>query len=276
MHDTPVVRAASAAKHGKSALAMSIVNLASYRFTALDELEARRVQLLSMCKNGGLRGSILLAPEGINLFVAGSQEACDAFCTYLDSDPATAHMEFKRSYSGTQPFNRMQVRLKREIITFGHQDVLAGAAPSSAVTPTELKRWLDEGKALTLVDTRNHFEIAVGTFNGALDLHIDRFTQFADAAKALPESLKKQPIVAFCTGGIRCEKAAPYLASLGFEQVYQLEGGILRYLEQCGNAHYTGECFVFDGRGSVNANLDVGDPSLRHLGPKSGRTSEVR
>ena len=245
---------------------MSIVNLASYRFVTLDALAARRAALLFACKSVGVKGTILLAPEGINVFVAGSEAACDAFRKHLESDAATANMDFKRSDSELQPFNRMRVRLKREIITFGHSDLLAKAPLSPTVTPEELKRWLDAGLPVTLIDTRNHFEVGVGTFDGALDLHIDRFTQFADAAKALPEALHNTRVVAFCTGGIRCEKAAPYLESVGFKDVYQLEGGILRYLERCGGAHYTGHCFVFDGRGSVDAQLEVGDPSLHHLG----------
>lgn len=246
---------------------MSIVNLASYRFVKLDALEARRASLLEFCKDVGLRGTILLAPEGINLFVAGTAEACDAFKAKLDEDSATAGLDFKLSYSEFQPFARLRIRLKREIITFGHEEVLKDAPPPKSISPEELKRWLDEGRPVKLVDTRNHFEVEVGTFRGAIDPHIDRFTQFADAAKRLADELGDVPVVAFCTGGIRCEKAVPYMEHVGFRNVYQLEGGILRYLERCGSEHYDGECFVFDGRGSVDGRLGVGDPELHHIGP---------
>lgn len=234
---------------------MSTLNLASYRFVALNDLPARRERMQQHCTELGLKGIILLAPEGINLFVAGSEAACEAFCAWMEQDEATAGLDYKRSYSSTVPFGKMRVKLKREIITFAQPQIDPSHYTSPALSPHDLKKWLDEGKKITLLDTRNHFEVMEGTFEGAMELNIERFTQFADAAKALPEELKKQPVVAFCTGGIRCEKAAPYLESLGFEQVYQLEGGILRYLELVGGEHYKGTCFVFDRRYSVDEKL---------------------
>jgi len=163
----------------------------------------------------------------------------------------------KESFSREQPFNRMLVKIKREIIPFG----VAGIDPRSYTSPrlsaSELKRWIDEGRSFTLLDTRNDFEVHAGTFQNALAIGIDDFRQFPAAVERLPETLKNQPVVTFCTGGIRCEKAAPYLESVGFREVYQLDGGILKYLETCGGEHYEGDCFVFDQRVALNDKLDA-------------------
>jgi UPF0176 protein len=150
----------------------------------------------------------------------------------------------------------MLVRLKKEIISFGVDGIQPGRSTSPKITPATLKKWLDEGRPITLLDTRNDYEIKLGTFQGALPAGIDHFRDFPRAVRQLPDALKKQPIVMFCTGGIRCEKAGPFMEQKGFEQIFQLDGGILKYFEECGSAHYQGECFVFDHRVGV-------DPALR-------------
>ena len=155
-----------------------------------------------------------------------------------------------------QPFRRMLVRIKREIIAFGVPGIDPAKRTSPKLAPAQLKQWLDEGRKLILYDTRNDYEVKLGTFRNALPIGIQHFRQFPQAADRLPKELKQQPLVMFCTGGIRCEKAGPFLQQQGFEQVFQLEGGILKYFEDCGNAHYQGECFVFDQRVGLNAGLD--------------------
>lgn len=238
--------------------APAVVNLSAYRFTpfAPDELPALRDRLRARAAELGLRGTILLAAEGINLFVAGPRPATDALVADLRALPGLADLAPKESLSAEQPFNRMLVKIKKEIIAFGVEGIDPARAPAPRLDPAELKRWLDEGRPVTLLDTRNDYEVKLGTFKNALVPRIENFRDFPAAVRRLPADLKKQPVVTFCTGGIRCEKAAPLLVREGFEHVYQLEGGILKYFEHCGGAHYEGECFVFDRRVGV-------DPALR-------------
>ena len=238
--------------------APAVVNLSAYRFTpfAAEDLTVLRDRLRVRTAELGLRGTILLATEGINLFVAGPRAATDALLADLRALPGLADLTPKESLSDEQPFNRMLVKVKKEIIAFGVEGIDPARAPAPRLDPRELKQWLDEGRPVTLLDTRNDYEVKLGTFRHALVPHIDNFRDFPAAVRALPAELKHRPVVTFCTGGIRCEKAAPLLVREGFENVYQLEGGILKYFELCGGAHYEGECFVFDRRVGV-------DPGLR-------------
>ncbi|HEY3664233.1 MAG TPA: rhodanese-like domain-containing protein, partial [Chthoniobacterales bacterium] len=206
-----------------------------------------------------MRGTILLSPEGINLFVAAERSACDRLLVRLRSLPGLEDLVVKVSESDHQPFNRMLVKIKKEIIAFGVDGIDPACCPAPRVEPRQLKQWLDEGRAITLLDTRNSYETRLGTFRGARTLGLDHFREFPIASSTLPEQLKDQPLVTFCTGGIRCEKAAPLLEKAGFRNVFQLDGGILNYFQQCGGAHFEGDCFVFDKRVAL-------DPSLRETG----------
>ncbi len=234
---------------------MSVINLSAYQFTPLDDLPAHRDRLRTFCTTHGLKGTILLSPEGINLFVAGSRAATDALLATLRLLPGLAALTAKESLSAGQPFGRMLVKIKREIIAFGVEGIDPARAPAPRLDPLTLKAWLDAGRPITLLDTRNDYEIAAGTFHGAVVPGIRRFRDFPAAVRTLPGELKHQPVVTFCTGGIRCEKAAPFLQREGFTEVYQLEGGILKYLETCGSAHYDGTCWVFDERVALDAAL---------------------
>jgi UPF0176 protein len=233
----------------------SITNISSYKFAPLSELQELRQQLLSFAKEHGLRGTILLSTEGINLFIAGADEDVQGLLSLIRGVPGLETLEAKFSYSEEQPFRRMLVRIKKEIITFGVEGIQPGLRTSPKLKAAELKQWLDEGRPVTLLDTRNDYEVKLGTFTGAKILPISHFKQFPDAVRALPEEMKQQPIVMFCTGGIRCEKAGPFMEREGFENIYQLDGGILRYFEEVGSAHYQGECFVFDQRTGVDPAL---------------------
>ena len=234
----------------------SFVNISAYKFTPLDDLPVWRERLLQVCRAGDLRGTILLSVEGINLFVAGTRSQIDALLATLRSIPGLADLTPKESFSAEQPFNRMLVKIKKEIIAFGVLGIDPARCPSPKLPARTLKQWLDEGRPITLLDTRNDYEIRLGTFRGAVPARIEHFREFPAAVKNLPEEMKERPIVMFCTGGIRCEKAGPYLEQAGFKNVHQLDGGILKYFEECGGAHYDGECFVFDRRVGV-------DPALR-------------
>jgi UPF0176 protein len=233
-----------------------IINLSAYKFVPLDDLPAWRDRLKATAAAGGIKGTILLSPEGINFFVAGERVAVDALLAAIHAMPGLARLVPKESESDAQPYNRMLVKIKKEIIAFGVTGIDPARRPTPKLPAATLKQWLDEGRPLTLLDTRNDYEIRMGTFRGARPAGIENFRDFPDAVRRLPEILKEQPIVMFCTGGIRCEKAGPFMEQSGFKNVLQLDGGILKYFEDCGGAHFEGECFVFDKRVGV-------DPALR-------------
>ena len=234
----------------------TIHNIAAYKFVSLDNLPARRDDLKSRCAALQLKGTILLAPEGINLFLAGDEENIATFKAELRGDRAFAAIQFKDSFSDHQPFGKLLVKVKNEIIPFGMAHINPAEQPAERLSARTLKAWLDEGRDVVLLDTRNGFEVKHGTFANAQDFGIDYFRDFPAAAMHADASLKDKTIVTFCTGGIRCEKAAPYLLQQGFKNVFQLDGGILKYFEECGNAHFQGECFVFDERIALDADLN--------------------
>ncbi|MDB6080580.1 MAG: rluA [Akkermansiaceae bacterium] len=236
-----------------------VTNIAAYKFARLENLKALRERLLVLCKERALRGTILLAPEGVNLFIAGDAPDVEVLLAELRAIPGLEDLKPKVSESDHQPFSRMLVRLKKEIIAFGVEGIDPAAYTSPRIESQTLKQWLDEGKPVILFDTRNDYEVKLGTFAGAIPAGIDHFRDFPAAVARLPEEMKNAPVVTFCTGGIRCEKAAPFMERMGFKDVYQLEGGILKYFEETGGAHYDGECFVFDQRVGV-------DPGLRETG----------
>jgi RluA family pseudouridine synthase len=236
-------------------LPSSVVNIAAYRFAALRDLPALRTELLALCRSNALRGTILLSTEGINLFIAGDSAGVETLLERLRRIAGLEPLEAKYSYTAHQPFRRMLVRLKREIIAFGVPGIDPATRTSPKLPPQQLKAWLDEGRPITLLDTRNDYEVKLGSFEHALPAGVDHFRDFPAAVARLPAELKEQTIVMFCTGGIRCEKAGPYMESQGFRNVLQLDGGILKYFEECGGAHYRGECFVFDQRVGVDPAL---------------------
>jgi RluA family pseudouridine synthase len=234
----------------------TITNISCYKFAPLTDLKSLRERLLSLCKERGLKGTILLSTEGINLFIAGPREDVDALVAEIRSVPGLEGLAPKYSESAHQPFNRMLVRIKKEIIAFGVEGIDPAQYTSPRMEARELKKWLDEGRPVVLLDTRNDYEVKLGTFKNAHVIGVNTFRDFPAAVRALPPELKKQPIVTFCTGGIRCEKAAPFMEREGFEQIWQLEGGILKYFEEVGGDHYDGECFVFDQRVGVDPGLE--------------------
>ena len=231
------------------------LNISAYKFVTLDRLDERRRDLREKCESAALKGTILLSPEGINLFLAGLPTRLQKWIDALREEPEFADLEVKESLSSHQPFNRLLVKQKREIIAFGIDTIDPRQQTSPKLPAQELKRWLDEGRGVTLLDVRNDYEVAVGTFDQAVPVGVDHFRHFPDAIKRLPEDLKKKPVVMFCTGGIRCEKAGPLMQREGFQQVFQLDGGILNYFEECGSSHYHGDCFVFDKRVAVTPDL---------------------
>ncbi|WP_445145504.1 sulfurtransferase [Dyella sp. Tek66A03] len=239
---------------------MLIINLSAYRFVSLDDLPALRERVLERCESLALKGTILLAPEGINLFLAGPREPIDAFMDWLRSDPRFAGLEPKESISDDVPFGRMRVRLKKEIITMRMPAIRPEGTRAPAVAPSTLQRWLaqgrdDDGREVVLLDTRNDYETDVGLFESAVDYRLSSFTDFPEAIAADRARFENKTVVSYCTGGIRCEKAALHMQDIGIGNVYQLEGGILKYFEETDGTHWRGDCFVFDERGAVDKDL---------------------
>jgi UPF0176 protein len=240
-----------------------ILNIAAYHFTPIDEPSALVARLRECAESSALLGTVLVAGEGINLFLAGTPVSIHEFLATLRADPRFSDIVVKQSRSATQPFARLKVKLKDEIISFRRDESspLAGRAP--AIAPAVLARWIeqgrdDDGRRLLLLDTRNREEVRHGTFAGAMSLPIDRFTDLPDALARHRDAFDDATVVSFCTGGIRCEKAALWMQANDLGRVWQLEGGILGYFEQVGGYGYEGHCFVFDERVAL-------DPSLRPL-----------
>ena len=238
-----------------------IVNTAAYLFVPLADAEALTATLHERAKALELRGTILIAEEGINLFLAGSSESIDGFYSQLKADARFADMRIKYSHSQMQPFARLKAKFKPEIISFRRDDGQPLDYPRApSVAPATVQRWLrqghdDDGKRVVMLDTRNWQEFAHGTFAGALTLPIAKFTDLPAALEPHRESLADATVVSFCTGGIRCEKAALWMQNDGMHNVLQLEGGILGYFEEVGGEGYDGRCFVFDERVALDAQL---------------------
>ncbi len=238
----------------------AILNISAYKFVPLSDTAALRATLHDRALALGLKGTVLLAEEGINLFLAGAADAVHSFVRQLATDPRFADLAPKESWSATQPFGKLLVKVKREIIRMNHPAIQPASGRAPAVDSATVKRWLDQGhddagRPVVTLDTRNAFEVDHGTFEGAIDWRISKFTEFPDALQAHKADLASKTVVSFCTGGIRCEKAAIYMREAGIESVYQLDGGILKYFEEAGGAHFKGNCFVFDEREALDPSL---------------------
>ena len=239
----------------------SILNIAAYLFVSLDGLPELRTKMLNECKARELKGTILLTGEGINLFLAGKEPELRGFLDWLRADCRFKALETKDSWSEEQPFKKMLIKLKNEIIRMNHPMIRPEEGRANFITPKKLQDWLDRGtddlgRPVVMVDTRNAFEVEYGTFENSLHFNIEKFTLFPKAISAHKEALADKTLVSFCTGGIRCEKSGLYMREIGMQHSYQLEGGILKYFEEVGSAHYKGSCFVFDEREALEPTLD--------------------
>jgi len=235
---------------------------ALYHFTRFPDPAALRGPLLDLCLTHGVKGSLLLATEGVNGTIAGLRDGIDAVLAHLHALPGCAGLEWKESSAESPPFGRMKVRLKREIVTMGVPDVDPRASVGHYVQPDQ---WNDliASPDVAIIDTRNDYEVAIGTFEGAIDPGTSSFGEFPKWWEENRERFHNKRIAMFCTGGIRCEKSTNYLLSQGVEQVFHLKGGILQYLEDvpADASKWQGECYVFDGRVSVGHGLVPGDNS---------------
>lgn len=232
---------------------------ALYRFVRLDDFQAMRDPLLDFCLDKNIKGTLLLAHEGINGTVAGTRAAIEALLEYLRSDDRLADLDCKFSYHEERPFLRMKVKLKREIVTMGQEDIDPNECVGRYASPREWNALVDDPEVL-IIDTRNEYEVEIGTFKGAVNPHTKSFRDFPEWVARNLDPSKHKKVAMFCTGGIRCEKSTSLLVSKGFEDVWHLQGGILNYLEQTPekDTRWVGECFVFDSRVAVNHKLEKG------------------
>jgi UPF0176 protein len=242
----------------------TVLNMAAYRFVAIEQPGQVVERVRALCQALELKGTVLVAPEGVNLFLAGEPASILDFLEQFGQDRRFAGLPVKYSESPTVPFRRLRVRLKREIISFRIDGIAPARGRAPALAPERLREWLrqgrdDQGRELVLLDTRNQEEVVHGSFAGALSLPIDRFTDLPAAVAVERDRLRDKTVVSFCTGGIRCEKAALWMGQAGYENVWQLDGGILGYFEQVGAEGWSGRCFVFDDRVAL-------DPELQPLG----------
>jgi UPF0176 protein len=244
-----------------------ILNVSAYAFTALDDVAALRERLFTHAQALELKGTVLLAEEGINLVLAGRPHALGQWLAELQADPRFANLDTKQSWSQRLPFARLKVKIKREIIRMNQPQVQPQRGRAAAVDAATLARWLDAGRddagrPVAMLDTRNGFEVDAGAFDDAIDWRLHKFSDFPAALQAHQAELKNHTVVAYCTGGIRCEKAVLAMREAGIEQAFQLDGGILRYLERLpGAPHWHGRCFVFDERESVGLELEPLEPA---------------
>ncbi len=242
-----------------------IIVAALYKFASLPDFQALQAPLLDVCISHGLKGTLLLADEGINGTVAGSREGIDGMLAYLKSDPRLADLEHKESFADEMPFYRMKVRLKKEIVTLGVPGISPNKAVGTYVKPEDWNALISDPDVV-LIDTRNGYEYDIGTFRGAVDPHTTTFREFPEFVQKNLNPAKHKKVAMFCTGGIRCEKASAYMLEQGFKDVYHLQGGILKYLENvpAEESLWQGECFVFDQRVAVGHGLALGEYDQCH------------
>ena len=235
---------------------LDVLNIAGYKFEPLDNVEVLVPEFQSVCNDLGLKGSVYLSPNGINFSLAGSEEAVEQYLHFMEQDKRFLDVPLKKTYSETQPFRRMKVRPKKEIISLGRNDINPRELTGDYVTPKELYAMYENNEDVIVLDTRNKYETRVGLFENAVDLQLDTFRDFPYAIEQLPEEYKDKQIVMYCTGGIRCEKASAVMLKSGFSDVKQLEGGVLDYFKETGGKYWNGDCFVFDERVALDTDLN--------------------
>jgi UPF0176 protein len=243
----------------------SILNVSAYKFVTLSDTARWREGVHSQARAHALKGTVLLADEGINLFIAGAPEGVRAFLAWLMAHEVFDNLPVKESWSATVPFGKLLVKVKPEIIRMNHPTIRPQAGRAPAVDAKTLARWLaagvdDAGREVVTLDTRNAFEVDHGRFRGAHDWRIAKFSEFPQALLAHRAELEGKTVVSYCTGGIRCEKAALLMQDAGLANVLQLDGGILKYFEETGGRHFDGRCFVFDDREALDDELAPARP----------------
>ena len=234
---------------------LEFLNVAGYKFEPLENLDSLIPEFQNKCDELGLKGSVYLSPNGINFSIAGTEKNINTYIEFMEEDSRFRDIPLKKTFSETQPFRRMKVRLKKEIISLGRDDINPRELTGDYISPQELFEMYEAKEDVIVLDTRNEYETRVGLFENAVDLQLDTFRDFPSAIETLPEEYKDKQIVMYCTGGIRCEKASAVMMKAGFSDVKQLEGGVLDYFKETGGAYWNGDCFVFDERVALDKEL---------------------
>jgi len=238
---------------------LNISNITGYKFTTITNTKSLQEEILKHSKRLGLKGTVLISKKGLNFSIAGEIESSKDFITFLLSDKRFSDIDIKTTYNEYQPFRKMLVRIKKEIISMGVDQIDPFTFTGEKISPKELHKKLNNKEDIILLDTRNEYEVRLGTFENAVDLNLDSFRDFPKEIKNLKQEMKDKEIVMFCTGGVRCEKASALMLKNGFKDVKQIDGGVINYFKETGGAFWKGDCFVFDDRVALDKELKETD-----------------
>ena len=234
---------------------MKIANITGYKFIPIKNELVLQETILQRSTNLNLKGTVLISRKGINFSVSGTKNNIDKFLLFIRSDSRFADVDVKITYNAYQPFRKMLVRIKKEIISMGIEEIDPFKFTGQKISPKELNKKLNNNEDIVLLDTRNEYEVRLGTFKNAIDLNLDSFRDFPKEIEKLRKKLNGKEVVMFCTGGIRCEKASALMLKNGFENIQQIDGGVINYFKETGGRHWNGDCFVFDDRVALDKDL---------------------
>ncbi|MDB4855611.1 rhodanese-like domain-containing protein [Acidimicrobiia bacterium] len=234
---------------------MKIANITGYKFIPIKNELVLQETILKRSTNLNLKGTVLISRKGINFSVSGNKNNIDKFLLFIRSDSRFADVDVKITYNEYQPFRKMLVRIKKEIISMGIEEIDPFQFTGQKISPKELSKKLNNNEDIVLLDTRNEYEVRLGTFKNAIDLNLDSFRDFPKEIEKLRKKLNGKEVVMFCTGGIRCEKASALMLKNGFENIQQIDGGVINYFKETGGRHWNGDCFVFDDRVALDKDL---------------------
>ena len=238
---------------------MKIANITGYKFIPIKNELVLQETILKRSTNLNLKGTVLISRKGINFSVSGNKNNIDKFLLFIRSDSRFADVDVKITYNEYQPFRKMLVRIKKEIISMGIEEIDPFQFTGKKISPKELNKKLNNNEDIVLLDTRNEYEVRLGTFKNAIDLNLDSFRDFPKEIEKLRKKLNGKEVVMFCTGGIRCEKASALMLKNGFENIQQIDGGVINYFKETGGRHWNGDCFVFDDRVALDKDLHETD-----------------
>ena len=238
---------------------MNIANITGYKFTPITDTKLLQEKIINLSEENNLKGTVLISDKGINFSVAGLIENTCKFVKVIKKDKQFSDIDIKTTFNEYQPFRKMLVRIKKEIISMGVDEINPYEFTGEKIKPFELNKKLDAGEDVILLDTRNEYEVRLGTFENAIDLNLDSFRDFPTKINSLREQIGDKEIVMFCTGGVRCEKASALMLKSGFKNVKQIDGGVINYFKETGGAHWNGDCFVFDDRVALDKELNETD-----------------
>ena len=238
---------------------LKISNITGYKFIPITDRKSLQEKILKHSNKLSLKGTVLISEKGLNFSIAGENEAIQDFIKFLRSDKRFSEIDIKTTYNEYQPFRKMLVRIKKEIISMGIDEIDPSTFTGEKITPKELQDKLNNNEDIVLLDTRNEYEVRLGTFEDAVDLNLDSFRDFPTKIMSLDQKMKNKEIVMFCTGGVRCEKASALMLKNGFKNVKQIDGGVIKYFEDTGGSYWNGDCFVFDDRVALDKNLNETD-----------------